>query len=114
MNIKLILKTTGKIILFEALLLCLPLMVSLFYKDGSYIYFIKSIIITACVGILLFLIPSKEHRIYAKEGFIIVSLSWIIVSILGAFPFYLSGEIPRFIDALFETVSGFTKINKSK
>ena len=108
MNIKLILKTTGKIILFEALLLCLPLMVSLFYKDGSYIYFIKSIIITACVGILLFLIPSKEHRIYAKEGFIIVSLSWIIVSILRAFPFYLSGEIPRFIDALFETVSGFT------
>lgn len=108
MNYRVILKTTGKIILFEALLLCLPLVVSLIYKENTYSYFISSIIICICIGGILSVTPTKENKIYTKEGFIIVSLSWILVSMLGAFPFYLSGEIPKFIDAFFETVSGFT------
>lgn len=113
MNLKIVLKTTGKIILFESLLLFFPLLVSLIYHENTQIYFIKSIIISICIGLILALIPAKEHKIYTKEGFIIVSLSWILISILGALPFYLSGEIPRFIDALFETVSGFTTTGSS-
>ena len=108
MNLKVVLKTTGKIILLESALLILPLFVSIYYKENTQIYFIKSILISLVIGLFLSLIPKKHNKIYAKEGFLIVSLSWIIISLLGALPFYLSGEIPRFIDALFETVSGFT------
>ena len=108
MNIKVVLKNTGKIILLESLLLIAPLIVALIYKEDTWMYFIESIIISICIGGILNSIPTKESRIYTKEGFLIVSLTWILVSILGALPFYLSGEIPNFIDALFETVSGFT------
>ncbi|SCH64882.1 Trk system potassium uptake protein trkG [uncultured Clostridium sp.] len=108
MNLNVVLKTTGKIVLFEALLLCLPLGVSFIYNEDAYTYFIQSILICIAIGSILVIIPTKEHKIYTKEGFIIVSLSWILVSLLGSLPFYLSGEIPKFIDAFFETVSGFT------
>ncbi|MGL5330931.1 MAG: TrkH family potassium uptake protein [Peptostreptococcaceae bacterium] len=108
MNLKVILKNTGKIIILESLLLLIPLLVSLIYKETTYEYFIKSMLIAIGVGTILILIPIEEEKIYTKEGFIIVSLSWILISIFGALPFYLSGEIPSFIDALFETVSGFT------
>ena len=108
MNLKVVLKTTGKIVLLESALLILPLFISIYYNENTQIYFIKSILISLCVGLLLSLIPTKGNKIYAKEGFLIVSLTWVIISVLGAFPFYLSGEIPKFIDALFETVSGFT------
>ena len=108
MNLKVVLKTTGKIILLESALLILPLVISIYYNENTQIYFIKSILISLGVGLFLSLIPGKGNKIYAKEGFLIVSLSWVIISVLGALPFYLSGEIPKFIDALFETVSGFT------
>ena len=108
MNLKVVLKTTGKIILLESALLILPLVISIYYNENTQIYFIKSILISLGIGLFLSLIPGKGNKIYAKEGFLIVSLSWVIISVLGALPFYLSGEIPRFIDALFETVSGFT------
>lgn len=108
MNIKVVLKNTGKIILLESLLLVGPLIVALIYNEDTWMYFIESIVISICIGGILNSIPTKESRIYTKDGFLIVSLTWILVSILGALPFYLSGEIPNFIDALFETVSGFT------
>ena len=100
MNLKVVLKTTGKIILLESALLILPLFISIYYNENTQIYFIKSILISLGVGLFLSFIPGKGNKIYAKEGFLIVSLSWVIISVLGALPFYLSGEIPKFIDAL--------------
>ena len=83
MNIKVVLKNTGKIILLESLLLIAPLIVALIYKEDTWMYFIESIIISICIGGILNSIPTKESRIYTKEGFLIVSLTWILVSILG-------------------------------
>ncbi|MGL5694478.1 MAG: TrkH family potassium uptake protein [Peptostreptococcaceae bacterium] len=108
MNLRVVLKNTGKIVLFESLFLFIPLIVSVIYKENTYEYFIKSILISIFIGVILTLVPSKEQKIYTREGFIIVSLSWILISVLGALPFYISGEIPSFVDAVFETVSGFT------
>ena len=108
MNRRMVLKTLGNILIFEALILVLPLLVSIVYREHMEIYFLLTIAISYGVGHLLSNIKTQNKHIYAKEGFIIVALSWIVVSFIGALPFYFSGEIPCFVDAFFETVSGFT------
>jgi trk system potassium uptake protein len=108
MNTRMVLRTTGKILLFEAVMLVLPLITSLIYKESTWTYFLASIAIILVVGGFMASTPTKDTRIYAKEGFVIVAISWILVSFFGALPFYLSGEIPSLVDAFFETVSGFT------
>lgn len=108
MNYKMILKVLGDVLLCEGLILIIPFIVSIYYKDGDSNAFFISIITTLIFGLILKLIKVKDKDMYAKEGFVIVGLSWIIISIFGALPFFLSGAIPSFIDAFFETVSGFT------
>lgn len=108
MNFKMIFHTIGNILKIEALLLILPLIVSLIYQEGTYLSFIITIATLLLSGFLLTLRKPKKTIIYAREGFVIVGASWIIMSLFGALPFVLSGEIPNFIDAIFETVSGFT------
>lgn len=109
MNGKMIFRIVGKIIAFEGIIMLLPFIVSLMYQEyTTAIYFIITSIMTIFIGYILSHIKTQNRHIYAKEGFIIVALSWIIVSIIGAIPFYISGEIPNYIDAFFETVSGFT------
>jgi trk system potassium uptake protein len=108
MNTRMVLRTTGKILLFEAVMLVLPIITSLIYKESTWTYFLASIAIILVVGGFMASTPTKDTRIYAKEGFVIVAMSWILVSFFGALPFYLSGEIPSLVDAFFETVSGFT------
>ena len=108
MNYKMVLKTVGKLLQAEALLLLIPALVSIYFKENLiYIYGIV-IAILLVVGTLLTLPKPKTRRIYAREGFAIVSLSWILLSFFGALPFVFSGEIPSIIDAMFEVVSGFT------
>ncbi len=101
---------TGRILILEALLFTLPLLCSVVYKENnSVISFAISIGIALGVGLLLcVLTQTKDKLIYAKEGFAIVALAWITVSAVGALPFVISGEIPSYVDAFFETVSGFT------
>ncbi|MBR3589166.1 MAG: TrkH family potassium uptake protein, partial [Clostridia bacterium] len=73
-----------------------------------------AILIAAVLGTLLvFVFRKKDDVIYSKEGFLTVSLSWIILSLIGALPFRLSGEIPHYVDAVFETVSGLTTTGAS-
>lgn len=108
MNGKMIFRIVGKIITFEGIIMLLPFAVSIMYKEYTAIYFIISAIIARIIGYFLSHIKTENKHIYAKEGFIIVALSWVVVSIIGALPFYISGEIPNYIDAFFETVSGFT------
>ncbi|MBO4229696.1 MAG: TrkH family potassium uptake protein [Clostridia bacterium] len=113
MNRKIVFFTVSRLILLEALLMILPLVVSLLYLEYSMaLSFIISVGIAALCGGMgwWFLRPVKgeETRLYPREGFLIVALAWISTSVIGAVPFYISGEIPSFLDAFFETVSGFT------
>ena len=98
----------------EAALLLIPTIISVIYKEDSVYSFLITIAVTTAVGLALTLLNrTKDRAIYAKEGFVIVSLGWIFLSLFGMLPFKLSGEIPRFIDAFFETVSGFTTTGAS-
>lgn len=115
MNRSMVFYTTGKVLIVESVLLLLPLCVSLIYKELKEAFaFIVVAAIAAAVGIVLSLISKpKTKAIYAKEGFAIVSLAWIALSLFGAIPFTISGAIPSYIDAVFETVSGFTTTGAS-
>ena len=114
MNRRMVLYMVGTVIKIEAALLVLPLIVSLIYKESCSVDFLISIVVALVSGFALTLISRPGSKvIYAKEGFVIVSLAWIALSAIGALPFYISGEIPSYIDAFFETVSGFTTTGAS-
>ncbi len=108
MNYKMVFKTVGRILWAEAAFLCLPLLVSLYYKENLFHIYLIVIGILLGSGAVMNLPKPEVKRIYAREGFAIVSLSWIMLSFFGALPFVFSGAIPSVIDAMFETVSGFT------
>ena len=115
MNRRMVLKTVGQISLFQALLLLLPLVVALIYGEISVAdAFLKTILICVVLGFAIILLARPDSQvIYAKESFVIVSLAWVLTSVVGALPFVFSGEIPSFVDAFFETVSGFTTTGAS-
>lgn len=113
MNFRMIFNNIGKILLIEAALLFFPLLVSLIYKETNQYAYLITIGALLCVGVLLCLIRPKTTKIYAREGFILVGLSWIVMSLFGSLPFVISQEIPSFVDALFETISGFTTTGAS-
>lgn len=108
MNKRMIVYILGKMLGIESGLLLIPAIVSLIYGEKSGVFFP----VVSLVLFILYLIFGRRHpqnkRIYGKEGFVIVGLAWILWSLFGALPFYLSGCIPSYIDAVFETVSGFT------
>ncbi len=107
MNYRMLIYLLGTILLCEACLLCLPLAVALIYSE-SVMPFILTIVILLAVSIPSVLSRPKNRKIYAKEGFVCVSLAWILMSLFGGLPFLFSGAIPSYIDCVFETVSGFT------
>ena len=113
MNYKLIIHTLGKILLIEALLLIFPLIINFIYQENNLFAFALTISILMVVGTLLIMVKPKDKRMFVREGFVIVGLAWIVLSLFGALPFTLSGEIPNYIDAFFETVSGFTTTGAS-
>lgn len=103
-----ILYIIGKMLGVEGIVLLLPALVALIYREPSGIWFL---VVSAVLGLLFFLtgktVP-KNRTIYGKEGFAVVGFGWILWSLFGALPFTLSGSIPSYVDAFFETVSGFT------
>lgn len=114
MNYRMIGNTIGRMVLAAAGLLVLPLLVSLLYRETCYVSFLWTVGIAVLLGTVLVVVcRPKNTLIYAKEGFVIVSLTWLIFSLVGAMPFFLSGEIPHFADAFFETVSGLTTTGAS-
>ncbi len=108
MNGKLIVKIMGLILTIEAAFMVLPLIISLCESDGDWKYFLITMAGCLVIGIPLLLIKNVKTNLYAKDGFIIVALSWILLSLVGAVPFTISGTIPNYLDAVFEAVSGFT------
>lgn len=98
----------GKMMGVEGIVLLIPAFVSLLYQEKSGFSFL---IVSAVLILIYFVLGRKEpksKRIYSKEGFAIVGLAWLLWSAFGALPFVISGSIPHYIDAFFETVSGFT------
>lgn len=113
MNYSIIKYVLGTVLKLESIFLCLPLLVGAIYREKSVYAFMLIIPICMALGIVLSLRKPKSYVFYALEGFVTVSLSWIIMSIVGALPFFLSGEIPSFTDAMFEAISGFTTTGAS-
>lgn len=97
----------GRILGTEAILMVLPLICAAIYKESLIPFLIPILILFTIAAGLSFKKP-KKTSISSREGFICVALAWILMSVFGALPFVISGHIPRFVDALFETVSGFT------
>lgn len=102
-----------KVLQFEGVFLLLPVIVSLVYKEKLGIWFGLTAVAAFVLGTVGGLFKPKNKVFYAREGFVTVSLSWILLSLVGAVPFTLSGEIPNYFDAFFETVSGFTTTGAS-
>ncbi len=113
MNSSIIRYILGKVLLIEALLMLLPCLVAVIYKETSGFAFLITIVISGLLGLLMTYKKPENSIFYLKEGCITTSLSWIFLSIFGALPFVISGEIPSFTDALFETISGFTTTGAS-
>ena len=108
MNFGFITYIIGWILKFQAAFLLVPCIVSIAYKEKSGFAFIISAIISFIVGMLCTLKKPKNRSFYAKEGFVSVACGWIALSVSGALPFIISGEIPNIFNALFETISGYT------
>ncbi len=110
MNRRMVFYMVGRILKLEAALMLLPLICALCYKELDIVAtFLATVAIALIVGFgLTFFNKPKDKTFFAREGFAIVALSWIVVSAIGSLPFVISGEIPSFTDAFFETVSGFT------
>lgn len=115
MNYKLMGRFIAKILFVEAAFMIPALVISLVNKenDSAQAFALSMIVTTLIGGMLNAMCYNSKKGFYAKEGFASVAISWFVMSIFGCLPFYLSREIPRFIDALFEIVSGFTTTGAS-
>ena len=107
MNYPLISQILGRVLAIEGALMVIPMIVSLIYHE-SILPFVYTILVIAAVSAVLLRFRPSSRDLYALEGFVVVALAWIMMSAVGALPFMFSGEITNFIDAFFETVSGFT------
>lgn len=113
MNIKMIRYILGKMLGVEALLLLIPAFVGVLYGEHEGFAFLIPSVILFFVYLLTGRKKPEKTKIYQKEGLVIVAMAWILWSVFGALPFTISGEIPLYIDALFETISGFTTTGSS-
>lgn len=113
MNMKTVLSVLGRIIQIVGVFLMIPAIVGVIYGEKEVLVFAVLAIISILVGTLLMKLKPNKTNIRAKEGFVITGLTWIIMSIIGAIPFWVSGSIPCFTDAVFETASGFTTTGAS-
>ena len=113
MNFAIIFYILGSVIKIEGILMLFPAAVAVIYREMSGIWFLLCAAACIVAGFLMSRKRPENCAFYAKEGFITVSLSWIVLSLIGALPFTLSGEIPFYIDGLFEIISGFTTTGSS-
>lgn len=113
MNIRIISYIIGWVLNCEAACLLLPLVCAFIFDEPCAMVFAMCIALCLLAGVALTFKPPAKRSMYSREGFITVALSWIVISLFGALPFYFSGYIKNFIDAVFETVSGFTTTGAS-
>lgn len=113
MKVRIVLKVLGIVLFSESVLMIPSLLISIIDSSYEIKAFIITIAATAATGFLLSRFGSYKIEMRKRDGFAAVALSWLVMSLFGALPFYLSGSIPSYIDALFETVSGFTTTGSS-
>ncbi len=114
MNKRMIVWLLGALLLIESGLMLLPLVTALLYRERTGLYFLYTILGAAAAGGLMMLVTRPKNKtIYARDGLMTVALSWIVLSLVGAVPFTLSREIPSYLDAVFEMISGFTTTGSS-
>ena len=112
MNARMVARILGTVLFIFAALLLLPAAVALIYGENA-LYFIIPAALSAFAGFVLTRFTPHSHAIFSREGFTSVGLAWISMGLFGALPFVLSGDIPNYIDAVFETVSGLTTTGAS-
>lgn len=114
MNYAIIRYIMGWILKFESAFLLLPCIVGLLYKEYSAsLSYLATALLCLAAGLLISRNRPARFELYTREGFITVALGWIVMSIFGALPFVFTGDIPNYVDALFETISGFTTTGAS-
>ena len=114
MNYRAVVNVLGKIMFMEGALMILPLIVAIIYGEyDTLIAFLIPIVILVSIGLAFGVKTPKNKMLLAKEGFMICGLAWIFMSAFGCLPFVISGMIPNYLDAFFETVSGFTTTGSS-
>ena len=113
MNYSIIVYILGWIMNVEAVCMLVPSITALIYREKAGIAFVITILACLAIGVPLVSRKPSKKAFYAREGLVTTALSWIVLSIVGAVPFVLSGAIPNPIDAFFEIVSGFTTTGSS-
>ena len=113
MNYAFVFYILGWVLILEGAFMSLPCITSIIYREKSGMWFLLVALISALAGFILIRKKPKNSQFFAKEGFAVVGLSWILMSLVGAAPFTISKEIPNYVDAVFETASGFTTTGAS-
>ena len=113
MNLLLTTRILGALLLFLAVALLLPLPFSFYYSDGAWLSFVLSALICLVCGGLMFGLKKNRAELSVREGFAVVTFAWTFFAIFGALPYLISGTIPSPLDAIFETMSGFTTTGSS-
>ncbi|MGN0335543.1 MAG: TrkH family potassium uptake protein [Lachnospiraceae bacterium] len=113
MNYSVIFYILGHILKFEGIFLLLPMVVGMIYREEAFIAYLICAILCYVLGLLITRKKPVSRQLYTKEGLLTVALGWIVLSIFGALPFVIAGDIPSYINALFETISGFTTTGAS-
>lgn len=113
MNIKMLIYILGKVLLIEGVLMLLPILCGLFYGEGLVLYYVALAAIYVGAGFLISMKKPKNMTVFIKDGCVATALSWLVLSVCGCLPFILTGEIPSFTDAMFETASGFSTTGAS-
>ena len=113
MNIKMLIYILGKVLLIEGVLMLLPIGCGWIYGESETVYYLVCALSYVTLGYLLSFKKPKNMTIFIKDGCVATALSWVVLSIGGCIPFILTGEIPSFTDAMFETASGFSTTGAS-
>ena len=113
MNYLIVAYIMGWVLNFEGAFLLLPAITALIYGEREGFAFLSCSVLSFVIGGLITLKKPTNKRFYAREGFVICSLTWVVISLVGAIPFVITGVLPNYIDALFEIVSGFTTTGSS-
>ena len=114
MNYKAVVNVLGKILFLLAVFMIIPIIVDVIYQENTWQAFLYPLIgcLIVSSAITIFVKP-KKTVLHAKEGFVIVALAWLVISLIGAIPFVITKVLPNYMDAFFETVSGFTTTGAS-